>query len=148
MQMPRILNLGLVFLSLTCCVFAQQEKSNDTENIHKFWTEFRTAILNKDNGKVASLTNFPFEVRGPDDSDPVVYHNEKGFFRILDDILDQPVYQINGTNINVTSMRDIIKNKPDVFDSDLLSDDLVRVELFTFKKVQKKWLFNKAYFEE
>jgi hypothetical protein len=29
-----------------------------------------------------------------------------------------------------------------------LSDDLVRVELFTFKKVQKKWLFNKAYFEE
>lgn len=148
MKMSRILNTAVIFLLLTCCVSAQQDKQKNTEDVHKFWAEFRAAILSNDKEKVASLTKFPFEVRGPDDGDPLVYYDKKGFLGILNDILNQPVYQMKGTNIKSTTMGEIVKNKTELSDSDLLSDDFARAELFTFIKEKNRWLFNRAYIEE
>ena len=148
MRIFKFLYVAIIFLLLSCCALAQQNERKNTDDIQQFWTEFRSAILSNDKEKVASLTKFPFEVKGPEDSDPVVYYDKKGFLNILDKILNQPVYQMNGANLNKTTMGEIVKNKTDVSDFDLLSDDSARVEMFTFIKENNEWLFNRAYFEE
>ena len=148
MRIFKLLNAAIIFLLLSCCALAQQNERKNFEGIQQFWTQFRAAILSNDKEKVASLTKFPFEVRGPDDGDPLVYYDKKGFLGILDDILNQPVYQMKGTNIKSTTMGEIVKDKTEVSDADLLSDDFARVELFTFVKEKNRWLFNRAYVEE
>ena len=148
MRMFRCLNIFFFFLSLVCCVFAQQDEPSAAGLFKSFWAEFRTAILNGDMEKVVSLTKFPFEVRGPDDSDPVVYHDQNAFMKIYNDLLNQQIYKMTGSKLTTISMREIIKNKPNAIAGDLLSDDFARVEQFTFIKVKNSWLFNRAYFEE
>ena len=148
MRIFRFINLTFLSLLFVCCAFAQQNYPSTSDSFQSFWAEFRTTIVKGNKDKVVSLTNFPFKVRGPDDSDPVVYHDPKAFMKIYDDILDQQIYQMNGSKLTKTTMRKIIREKPNVTAGDLLSDDFARIEQFTFIKLRNKWLFDQAYFEE
>jgi hypothetical protein len=148
MRVFRLLNAAVISLLLACCALAQQNERKNTDDIQQFWTKFRAAILSEDKEKVAALTKFPFEVRGPDDSDPLVYYDKNGFLGILDEILNQPVHQMKGSNLNSTTMGEIVRNKTEVLDKEIISENFARVDLFTFVKEKNRWLFNRAYFEK
>jgi hypothetical protein len=69
-----------IILALFCVVCSAAEKDS---GYSQYWGEFRQAVLDNDKGKIADLTRFPFEVRGPDDSDPVKKYDTKGFLAHL-----------------------------------------------------------------
>jgi hypothetical protein len=148
MRCSRIVKQTLILLLLAGCVFAQPNTPGNYRDFRAFWAEFRAAILNMDEGKIVELSHFPFETRGPDDSDPIVYHDEKSFHKIIDEILDQPIYRMVGSQLNLTSMREVIKNKADISEGDLTDDGFARIELFSFIKLNHVWKFNRAYLEE
>ncbi len=60
----------MLFSAVACS--AQEQVSTP----QKFWAEFRLAVLAKDNQKLVSMTQFPLEVRGVDDSQPAKQYSK------------------------------------------------------------------------
>jgi hypothetical protein len=122
-------------------------ESRAAQTFQEFWSEFRGAVKADDKDKIASLTAFPFETRGGDDSDPVKKHDKASFLKILDRLLDS-----DSGVARKDKMRSLIDRKAEISSKDFgygsESDGECRVGSFVFKKRNGKWAFTSAFLEE
>jgi len=144
-RMVRLTSILIVLLTLFSVSCTASEKNQDANS---FWQEFRQAVVNSDSSQVAPLTRFPFEVRGPMDSDPVIPQDPKGFVDIYERLLVQQVYLPEGGQIVGKTMRSLVAEKTNVNPEDFLTDDSFQVFQFQFRLIDGKWLFTRAYLEE
>ncbi|QWV98220.1 hypothetical protein KP005_02705 [Geomonas nitrogeniifigens] len=121
------------------------EANGDTQ---VFWNRFREAVLSGDSERVAALTKFPLWVRGPDDSDPVVYYGRKDFDKILKRLLNQEVSTWVDGKVVVQNMREIIREKHRITPKELRTPRDLSIELLQFEKTDGKWLFTRGYLED
>jgi hypothetical protein len=138
----------LVFLTLVnpaCSVNNSAVKANE-EN--QFWSEFRQAVLDNDRDKIVSMTNFPFEVRGPEDSDPVKRYENKDFPAIFGQLVAQQVFFPSAGRIVSKSMQQLIDEKKEITQGDFMAPDLIQFNQFEFERINGRWLFTRAYLEE
>ncbi|RYG46687.1 MAG: hypothetical protein EOO01_15845 [Chitinophagaceae bacterium] len=95
---------------------------------------------------MADLTKLPLEVKGVDDSEPVVHYGSDELNTIFPKLLSQVVYQSNGDDLLETTMGEIVKKMEKVtYDPKATS---IRIEQFQFNVVNGKWLLVRAYLEE
>lgn len=134
--------LLIVLISLTASA-AEIEVSGN-----QFWHKFRQAVLANKVDQISSLTRFPFEVRGPDDSDPVKNYNRKSFGGIFKRVVVQPVLLPSNGNFITKSMLQVIDDKKEITDKDYMIPEAFQVEQFEFQRIRGQWFFTRAYLEE
>jgi hypothetical protein len=117
-------------------------------DITAFWRTFRQAALTSNYDRVASVTRFPFEVRGPDDSDPIKHYNRKAFPVIFKRVLSQPLSLTSEGRIITKSMLEVIEYKTEIIPTDYLTPSIIRVNQLQFTRIDDHWLFTRAYLEE
>lgn len=120
----------------------------EASDVQLFWSRFREAALSGDSAGVAAMTKFPLWVRGPDDSDPVMYYERKDFYKIIKRLLNQEVLLLKDGKVLTTNMRQIINEKHRITAGDFKTPDQFSIELFTFEKRNGKWLFTRGYLED
>jgi hypothetical protein len=138
--------IGMVVL-LLCALFsvncyAQQASApSPLKDFQGFWSEFRAAVKADDKEKIASMTAFPFRVKGFDDDDAVKRYEKAQFLKILDRLLDID----SGENLAEEKMRVFIDRKAEVNTKDL-RDGGSKASLgnFIFERVKGKWTFTMA----
>ncbi|UCE30804.1 MAG: hypothetical protein JSW68_12250 [Burkholderiales bacterium] len=113
-----------------------------------FWARFRQAVLDDDRDRVVSLMRLPFEVRGPDDAQPVRRLDRAGFLEIYDRLVLQELYLPQGGALVVRTMRALIEQRPDASEDDLLTEGIARFHQFQFERIGDHWRFTRAYLEE
>jgi len=128
--------------------FALSTSTEANSDAQHFWGGFREAILSGDSNRVAAMTKLPLWVRGPDDSDPVVYYGRKDFDRVLKRLLNQKVSIWKGGKVTTTNMLKVIKEKRELSSKDLQAPNSLSVELFYFEKVAGRWFFTRGYLED
>ena len=115
----------------------------------KFWQQFRTAVLNFDTTQIMELTEFPFQTRGPDDSDPTIDYNKKKFVRVFKAFLNQATGQVTDDSTKsftyITEL-DYIKRTETPDKKDILPDQ-ARIGNLWFTKAGKNWKLAFAYLE-
>ena len=113
-----------------------------------FWRAFRQAVLDGNTAEIASMTRFPFEVRGVDDSDPVKRFNRQEFPAKFWQVVSQQVIVMTGKEVIEKKMIQVINEKQDLSAVDMATPDFFTVELFTFHLIKGRWLFTRAYLEQ
>ncbi|WP_224984844.1 hypothetical protein [Geomonas agri] len=131
------------FVTLT--VVTSVEAKSDAQD---FWSRFRQAVLSGDSDRVAAMTKLPLWVRGPDDSDPVMYYGRQDFARVLKRLLNQEVSFLKDGKVISRTMLEVIKEKRNLSSKDLQVPDSLSVELFYFQKVVGIWVFTRGYLED
>jgi len=115
---------------------------------NQFWQVFRQAVLDNNTEHIASMTRFPFEVRGVDDSNPIHNYDRKHFAPIWKKLLVQPeLLPLHGKIVSKT-MLELIKEKKTLAPKDFLKSDFIRVYDFEFELIKGHWQFTRAYLEE
>ena len=137
-----IIGCLMLFSAVACS--AQEQ----TATPQKFWSEFRQAVLAKDNQKLVGMTQFPLEVRGVDDSQPAKYYKKEQFEAIFRKILDQPVFTMEGEKIITNTTNDIIDSTKQITKEHSMTDNSFRVDQLVFEQKDKKWKLVRAYLEE
>jgi hypothetical protein len=113
-----------------------------------FWAEFRQAVLADDMDKIARVTRFPFEVRGPDDSNPIEQYDQAGFQDVYRRLMAQPVYLPLSGVIIAKSMRELIAEQKTLAADDQTTADTFHFHQFEFELSKGRWQFVRAYLEE
>ncbi len=111
--------------------------------IGEFWTAFRAAVAATDREALASLTEFPFQTRGPSDRDPLVPRDRGSFQRIVGQLLEADP----GMRPQPETMRDLIARTSDLRPSPA-GGTTARLGSFVFREVQGRWRFTMAYLDE
>ena len=137
--------LTVVAIWLTLALATSAEAKSDAQD---FWSRFRQAVLSGKSDRVAAMTKLPLWVRGPDDSDPVVYYGRQDFDRVLKRLLNQEVTILKDGKISSTTMLKVIREKRDLSSKDLQTPNSLSVELFYFEKIAGRWIFTRGYLEE
>lgn len=135
--------LPLILLISSACSAEVSDKS-----AQGFWRQFRQAVVNNDKEKVADMAQFPLEVRGVDDSNPVKQYDRAGFLAIYERLVAQPVYLPSAGQIVAKSMRAVMAEKAEIVAEDFLADNAFRIEQFEFERFEGGWRFTRAYLEE
>lgn len=134
--------LAVLFVAVTC---AQPPEKHPDTKFSSFWLKFRAAVVANDTRQIVSMTKFPFETRGGDDSDPVVKHNQSSFLKLYDKLLRQDA----GLRAESETMKQFIERKTSLSDKETDEKSAsARVASFVFEKVQGQWWFTRAYVEE
>lgn len=115
-------------------------KIKDSSDFLEYWKDFRTAVLNSDTVKLASLTEFPVEGRGPLDSDPTIKYSKKKFNLLFNLFLSQ----LSGDGTSTTEF-DIIKATE--IPNEKVIKDQVRVSNMVFFKRRGGWNLNFLYLD-
>lgn len=119
--------------------------TSDTD-FQVYWGKFRAASLTSDYFALANLTKFPLEVKGVDDSSPVLVFGKNELDKIFPKLMAQTIYQYKGENLIETTLKDVLlKTEKVVFNAD---DTNIRIEQFEFKLINGKWFLIRAYLEE
>ena len=130
-------------VSVSCA--GQPSSAGSTAELQKFWTEFRAAALEGNMDKVASLTQFPFTVRGVLDSDPVQALDHAAFLPMFAKLLAQDP----GLKAEPETMRDLIERTKALSDKALGDGGrTARLGTFVFARTGGQWRFTRAYVEE
>jgi hypothetical protein len=137
--------ISITFFCLSTTVAFAAGKQTDAT---VFFHTFRHAVKSNNIEQVSTLTRFPFEVRGPDDSDPVRRFDRKGFPAILKRVLVQPVFVTADGKSVTKSMLQIVEEKRDLEEKDYDSPNFFRIEQFEFQRIRGRWAFTRAYLEE
>ena len=111
-------------------------------NFQQFWDNFREAVINNDTSKIIQLTRFPFETRGPQDSDPIIKYEKKKFLKVLEAYLKETTTWRE--DFSTITSREEIKRilKPD---KTYVQGDWARIGNLEFKKENGKWFLIFAY---
>ena len=131
--------------SLSAIACSAQEQAVTPQ---KFWSEFRQAVLAKDNRKLETMTQFPLEVRGVDDSQPAIHYKKEQFETIFRKILDQPVVTMEGEKVITNTTKDIINSTKIITKEHSMTEDSFRVDQLVFELKNKQWKLVRAYLEE
>lgn len=126
---------------------AHSSGSDPASDAPAFCRSFREAVLDHDCDRVASMTEFPLEVRGPSDSDPVRRYSRKAFPVIFQQILDQPVSLVSGGMIATKTMLEVIREKQEISAKDVKNGNMLRIQQLQFRRVHGKWLLIRTYLE-
>jgi len=137
-----VLAIFLVLVPAACSAQVPEE------GLARFWADFRQAVVENDASKVASMTRFPFEVRGPDDGDPVQTLDRKGFLDVYERLVVQPVHLPSGGTIVSRSMRALIAEATTSPPIDAGDPDRTHFQQFEFARIDGRWRFVRAYLEE
>jgi hypothetical protein len=114
---------------------------------NKFWKAFRQAVLGSNTAGIVAMTRFPFEVRGVDDHDPVKRYNRQKFPAIFRQVVSQQVVVMTEKDVVEKTMFQVIKERKDLKAADMAAPDFFTVELFSFRLINNRWLFTRAYQE-
>ena len=131
-----------VFSSIAC------SQQNADTSPQKFWDEFRQAVLSNDTNAITNMTQFPFEQRGVDDSQPAVKYSKDQFDSLFKKVLEQPVVTMEGDNIIMHTTRKIIIATETIQDEHKLTAGSFRVDQLVFELKNNKWKLVRAYLEE
>jgi hypothetical protein len=138
---------GLCFfiIAITIC-FCPAYANTETSDI--FWRQFRQAVTDNNVNQLLTLTKFPFEVRGVDDSNPIQNLGKKNFKTFFKRLIGQKVLiPANGTIVE-KSMQQLIFEKKTLKKEDCLTSEIIRVYQFEFQNTDGQWFFIRAYLEE
>ncbi len=102
----------------------------------------------KDNQKLMTMTHFPLEVRGVDDSQPAKQYKKEQFETIFKKILEQPVIRMEGEKIITNTTKDIIGSTKTITKEHTMTADSFRVDQLVFELKNRKWKLVRAYLEE
>ncbi len=105
-------------------------------------------MLAKDNRKLETMTQFPLEVRGVDDSQPAIHYKKEQFETIFRKILDQPVVTMEGEKVITNTTKDIINSTKIITKEHSMTEDSFRVDQLVFELKNKQWKLVRAYLEE
>lgn len=141
-----LLRVLLFFIFL--CAGTTHAAENGATPLETYWSQFRQAVLDGNSEKVASMTRFPLWVRGPDDSDPVMYYDKKSFPQIFTRLLNQEVLYLSAGEVRSKTMLQVVKDKKQIAASDYLTDTVINVGQFEFERIKGRWLFTRAYLEK
>ena len=109
-------------------------------SFNEFWKSFRQAVLSSDTIQIVTFTHFPFETRGPLDSDPTIRHNKQKFRHVFQAFLNQwDGMDLEGTTELESIKKTTIINKKDI------ADEYTRVGNLVFKKTKDGWKLVFAY---
>ena len=111
-----------------------------------FWNKFRAASLANDYATLATLTKFPLEVKGVDDSVPDEKYKKEQLSAIFPNLMSQPVFLPKDNDVVETNLREALTKTEKVEYKN--TDKEIRVEQFQFQLINGKWLLVRAYLEE
>jgi hypothetical protein len=116
--------------------------ANSTQELEKFWSDFRAAALGDEPGKAAKFTQFPFEVRGELDSDPTRRVGPKEFAKVFEELLSRDA----GQQADAESMRELIR-RTEKLDARQISEagDEANVGILSFQKTKRGWRLVRAH---
>jgi hypothetical protein len=109
-------------------------------SFEEFWKSFRQAVLNADTAQIIALTKFPFETRGPLDSDPTIKYSKQKFPHVFQAFLNQ----WNGMDLEGTTELETIK-KTTIISKEDIADEYTRVGNLVFNKTKDGWRLVFAY---
>ena len=139
-----ISRLGPLFCVLAV-VANCRSASPPAEDFSTFWNAFRTAALADMVDQVASMTRFPLEVRGPDDTDPVVTRTQDSFAGLLVHVMSQD----SGVRAEAETVRQFLERTHDLAEPHLEPDGrAARVGDFVFERVGDRWMLVRVYLAE
>ena len=141
--MQIIKNLILIFslaISVSCSAESPQS------DFQPFWNKFRAASLANDYATLATLTKFPLEVKGVDDSVAVKKYQKEQLNTIFPKLISQPVFLPKDNDVVETNLREVLTKTEKV--EYKTTDKEIRVEQFQFQLIDGKWLLVRAYLEE
>jgi len=110
-----------------------------------FWNGFRNALISGDYGLVASVTEFPLEVRGDTDADPPVQRERSRFEETIQAILNQD----SGMRPQEETVREFLQRARVPGPRDVEPDGgAARVGDFVFERKQNRWLLVRVYLRD
>lgn len=136
--------LLLVIYSTFC---SAQDPKSDAQS---FWLQFQRAVTANDKAAVAAMTRFPLEVRGIDDSIPVIQCDRQCFDGIYERLLSQSVLfsRNNFSDLDEIPMHQLIvdaKTAPEFLDPE---DTIMRFHDFEFEKTADGWRIVRAWLQQ
>jgi len=108
-----------------------------------FWRAFREAALAGAASRVAAMTRFPVETRGPTDDDPVERLSRDAFAPVFARVMDQE----SGLSAHPESMRALVERMP-ALGARALGDGEFRVGALEFARTPEGWRLVRMYLEE
>lgn len=143
--MWRILLLVVLVLADTVSYAASE---TELSGATRFWSSFRTAVLNNDDKAIRSMAKFPFEVRGVADSDPIRSYTAKEFPTVFRQILSQTEYVPEGEKLVPITVHGVIYRTKKLRAADVVTPDFFRISQLVFQRVKGKWHCTGGYLEE
>ena len=143
LKMKIIKNLILIVSLATSISCSAKPPPSDFQS---FWSIFRAASLANDYTTLITLTKFPLEVKGVDDSVPVKKYEKAQLNTIFPKLLSQPVFLPKDNDVVETTLRETLTKTEKVEYKP--TDKEIRVEQFQFQFIDGKWLLVRAYLEE
>lgn len=149
--------IKVILLFFWLSLLSVEIRAEITEDFQIYWDDFRNAVLAWDKEKVADMTHFPFETRGPDDSEPIIRINRGQFIKC---ILERSMRQyerdakINGIPVEESLREAIFNTKTLKADKQIVNGnsgqphDFVRVFDMIFKRVKGRWKWTFVFLEE
>lgn len=138
------------WFSFVALLFLFAHCAGASEDFQPFWDQFRLAVENNDKNKVADLTQFPLETRGPDDSDPVISVSRDEFLiKVYDKAMNQfeDSVVIGEKRIDM-NLRESIVKKSTPSANDQQRADFAFVLSMNFKRIGGRWKLTRIYIEE
>jgi hypothetical protein len=127
------------------CLAEPPAGKSAVQDFQGFWSDFRTATLANDLGRIMAMTRFPFRTRGPMDDDPVVSHGKDGFAKLWEKLL----LQDPGLRPEPETVRQLIQRKVRISAAEHgRGASTARVAGLVFERVNGRWFFTRAYVEE
>lgn len=130
------MTVAMVFLHTACVIAAP------ADGLQAYWEKFRTAAGAHDLKALAALTQFPFETRGVDDSDPAVKHTRAAFPALILRLLAQKTGSVGRDETHAQLIARTAKVTPADGTASL------RVGDFVFYRIKGEWRFVRAYLDE
>ena len=127
-------------VSISCTAESPQS------DFQPFWNKFRAASLANDYATLATLTKFPLEVKGVDDSIPIRKYEKAQLNTIFPKLMSQPVLLPKDNDVVEKNLREVLTKTEKVEYNN--TDKEIRVEQFQFQLINGKWLLVRAYLEE
>lgn len=135
----------ITVIALLLLLGANAPAQDRVAEFQAFWDQFRSAVLQNDEARIAALTSFPFTTRGPFDKDPTIKHTRAWFLKNLAGLLAQKHYRYDGPKLQPFTMRELIEEKHTITEKDLNGGNRVWIEDFIFDKRRGRWSFTFAY---
>ena len=120
------------------------------EDLQQFWNQFRQAVEKNDKTRVAEMTQFPLETRGPMDSDRVIPVGRDKFVKeVYDKAMDQfqDAVVVDGKVIG-KKLRETILEKTTLDTTDQQSADFAFFLSMHFKRIGGIWKLSRIYLDE
>lgn len=137
--------LVVTFFLLTVVVSSAYGGCSDPQ---QFWRRFRQAVLDNDVKAIMTLTYFPLEGRGVDDSIPIQRYDRKAFQKTYKKLINQPVLLPSGGRVVSKTMFELIREKKTIVSKDFNTADYLQIYDFEFKLVNGCWFFTSVDLED